>query len=148
MNLFDAEVNFDEDVPPGYLAGDRRLAPELGGQQIAFNIFELPSGQSLCPYHYEDGCEEWIIVLTGRLMLRTADGEQEMGPWDCAFCPAGEAGAHKTSNPFDEPCRLVIWSNSLDPAIAIYPDSNKVGIWPPDKLFRLSDAVLYSTDEP
>ena len=27
--------------------------------------------------------------------------------------------------------------------MAVYPDSSKVGFWPPGKLFRLDDAVDY-----
>jgi hypothetical protein len=32
--------------------------------------------------------------------------------------------------------------------VSVYPDSNKVGVWPPGKLFRLADAVDYWVDEP
>jgi len=147
VNLFEAEVSYDESDPAGYRGGGRRLGQELGAQQVAFNLFELPAGEALCPYHYEAGQEEWIVVLSGRLVLRTPDGEQEMGPWDCYFCPDGEAGLHKTSNPFDEPCRFVIWSNTSNPGVAIYPDSDKVGVWPPDKLFPLTAAVDYYAGE-
>lgn len=147
MNLFEAELNVNESDPDGYRTNDRRLAPELGGKQIAFNVFEMAPGQSVCPYHYEDGCEEWIIVLSGSLTIRTPEGEHELGPWDCYFCPAGEAGAHKVTNPGDKPCRIVIWSNYLSPATAVYPDSNKLGAWPIDKLFRISSAVEYFDGE-
>ena len=147
MNLFDVELQRDEDDAPGYGTDYRRLAAEVGGKLLAFNVFELPSGQSVCPYHYESAEEEWIIVLTGRPTLRMPDGERELGPWDCAFCPAGEEGAHKVTNRGDEPARIAIWSNRSHPGTTIYPDSNKVGAWPPGKLFRLDDAVDYFTGE-
>ena len=51
------------------------------------------------------------------------------------------------TNHGDEPARIVIWSNRTDPATTIYPDSNKVGAWPPGKLFRLDDAVEYFDGE-
>jgi len=143
VNLFDAELQLDEDDPAGYHTAYLRTAPLLGGKKIAFNVFELPPGQSVCPYHYESASEEWIIVLTGRPTVRTPAGERELGPWDCVFCPAGEAGAHKVTNRGDEPARIVIWSNREEPETAVYPDSNKVGAWPPGKLFRLGDAVDY-----
>jgi uncharacterized cupin superfamily protein len=63
------------------------------------------------------------------------------------FCPAGEAGAHKVTNHGDEPARILIWSNRSTPGTTIYPDSNKVGAWPPGKLFRLDDAVDYFEGE-
>lgn len=147
MNLFDAELETDADDPDGYRAASLRTAALLGGEHIALNIFELPPGESLCPYHYESGEEEWIIVLTGRPTLRTPAGEQDLEPWDCAFCPAGEEGAHKVTNNTDEPARIFIWSNRSHPATTIYPDSNKIGAWPPGKLFRLDDAVAYYEGE-
>jgi uncharacterized cupin superfamily protein len=147
VNLFEAEIQYDDADPAGYRGGAVRVWRELAAQQIAFNLFELPPGEALCPYHYEPGQEEWIIVLSGRLVLRTPDGEQELGPWDCYFCPDGEAGLHKTSNPFAEPCRFVIWSNRTNPGAAVYADSNKIGVWPPDKLFRITDAVDYYDGE-
>ena len=147
MNLFDLELQKDDDDPPGYNTSYRRLAPELGGSKLALNVFELPPGQSVCPYHYESGEEEWIVVLTGRPTLRTPEGERVLEPWDCAFCPAGEAGAHKVTNHTDEPARIFIWSNRMHPHTSVYPDSEKVGAWPPGKLFRLADAVDYFEGE-
>ena len=47
MNLFDVELTLDGDDPDGYHTWYRRLAPELGGVRIAFNVFELPPGQSV-----------------------------------------------------------------------------------------------------
>jgi uncharacterized cupin superfamily protein len=143
VNLFELPLQFDEDDPVGYHTAYRRLAPELGGTRIALNVFELPPGQSVCPYHYENGSEEWIVVLTGRPTLRTPAGERDLEPWDCVFCPVGEEGAHKVTNRTDESARIVIWSNRSHPDTGVYPDSNKVGAWPPGRLFRLDDAVDY-----
>lgn len=143
MNLFDAELQTDDGDPDGYHTSYLRTAPLFGGEHVALNVFELPPGQSVCPYHYENGEEEWIVVLTGRPTLRTPDGERELGPWDCVFCPTGEEGAHKLTNNTGEAARLFIWSNHVTPATSIYPDSGKVGAWPPGKLFRLDAAVDY-----
>jgi len=143
VNLFDAELQKDDD-PPGYDTWYLRTAPLLGGERVALNVFELgPRGQSVCPYHYESAEEEWIVVLTGRPTLRTPEGEFELKPWDCAFCPTGEAGAHKVTNNGEEPARIFIWSNRTTPGTSVYPDSNKVGAWPPGRLFRMEDAVSY-----
>ena len=101
------------------------------------------TGQSICPYHYEIGFDEWLIVLTGRPTLRTPEGEQELRAWDVAFFPDGEAGAHKVTNNTETALRVALLSNKRDPGAAVYPDSDKVGIFPPNKLFRLGDAVDY-----
>ena len=39
--------------------------------------------------------------------------------------------------------RVAILSNKTQPGVAVYPDSNKIGVWPQNKLFRLDDAVDY-----
>jgi uncharacterized cupin superfamily protein len=147
VNLFDAELQHDADDPPGYGCDYLRTGALLGAKELALNVFELPPGQSVCPYHYENGEEEWIIVLTGHPTLRTPEGERELAPWDCVFCPTGEEGAHKVTNRTDERVRIVIWSNHAHPHTSIYPDSDKVGAWPPGKLFRLSDAIDYYEGE-
>ena len=57
--------------------------------------------------------------------------------------PEGPEGAHKLSNRSGATVRFVIFSTRGDPAIAFYPDSGKIGVWPPGKFFRESDAVEY-----
>ena len=143
VNLFDVELQHDEDDPPSYGTDYVRVGPLIGGEQLGLSVYGIGPGQSICPYHYECGEEEWLIVLEGRATLRTPAGEQELGPWDCAFFPAGEEGAHKVTNNTDEPIRVCIWSNRNAVGVAVYPDSDKVGAWPPGKLFRLTDAVDY-----
>lgn len=147
MNLFDVELTRDESDPEGYRCGSVRLGPILGAKLSGLSVYELPPGQTICPYHYETGEEEWLLVLVGRPTVRTPEGEQELGPWDCVFFPAGEEGAHKVTNDTDETVRVSMWSNRLDVATAIYPDAEKIGAWPPGKLFRIADAVEYYDGE-
>lgn len=148
VNVFEIELARDEDEPPGYGATYARVGPLVGGGQLGMSVYELDPGLSICPYHYETAEEEWLIVLTGRPTLRTPEGERELEPWDCAFFPTGEEGAHKVTNRTDEPVRVCIWSNRIAVATSVYPDSEKVGAWPPGKLFRLADAVDYFDGEP
>ena len=143
VNLFEVEVLRDEGDPPGYDTGYVRVGALLGAELIGLSVYELPPGQSICPYHYEIGFEEWLIVLSGRPTLRTPEGERELRPWDVAFFADGEEGAHKVTNNTGEVLRVAMLSNKGDPGIAVYPDSNKLGVFPPDKLFRLDDAVDY-----
>jgi uncharacterized cupin superfamily protein len=147
VNLFGVEVQHDGSDPPGYGAGCVRVGPLLGAELLGLTVYELPPGESVCPYHYETAEEEWLIVLAGRPTVRTPGGEQVVGEWDTVFFPAGEAGAHKVTNDGDEPARVAIWSNRAHPATTVYPDSGKVGAWPPGKLFRLDDAVDYYEGE-
>jgi uncharacterized cupin superfamily protein len=143
VNLFDVELTEDDEDPRGYHVLYKRIGPLVGAEQLGLSVYELPPGQSVCPYHYEVGFEEWLIVLTGRPVLRTPEGERELRPWDVAFFPDGEEGAHKVTNRTDERVRVAMLSNKTQPGVAVYPDSNKIGVWPQEKLFRLGDAVDY-----
>jgi uncharacterized cupin superfamily protein len=144
VNLFDVPLKIDEGDPEPFAGvGYASLGPELGATKLGMTVYELPPGKSNCPYHYEIGNEEWVVALTGRLSVRTPEGEVELGPWDVLCFPDGEAGAHRFTNRTEEPVRFAVLSTKIDPSSAVYPDSQKIGIWPPGKLFRLADAVDY-----
>jgi uncharacterized cupin superfamily protein len=148
VNLFDVDVVKDEDDAPGYHLSYARVGPMIGASKLGLSVYELPPGQSICPYHYETGEEEWLIVLVGAPTLGVPDGERVLRAWDTVFFPAGEEGAHKVTNATDQTVRLAMWSNRANPNTSVYPDSGKVGAWPPGKLFRLTDAVDYFDGEP
>ncbi|MGH2920601.1 MAG: cupin domain-containing protein, partial [Gaiellaceae bacterium] len=85
---------------------------------------------SNCPYHYEYGNEEWLLVLSGTLTVRHPDGETELGSGDLASFLEGPAGAHKLTNKGAEPVRFVMMSTKIDPSMGVYPDSDKIAGWP------------------
>ena len=143
VNLFDLETKQDEDDPPGYEVPYARVGPLIGGAALGASVYVLNEGQGVCPYHYEHGNEEWLLVLAGRPVLRTPEGESELEPGDIVCFSEGPEGAHKAFNRRSEVARVVIFSTKLEPSVAVYPDSAKIGVWPPGKLFRLGDAVDY-----
>ena len=130
VNLHDVELSRDDDDPKGYEAGYARLGPLLGSERLGATIYELEQGNSNCPYHYEYGNEEWLLVLAGKVTVRHPGGETELGPGDLACFPNGPDGAHKLTNKGAETVRLVVFSTKNDPSMAVYPDSNKIGAWP------------------
>jgi len=87
----------------------------------------------VCPYHYEYGEEEWVLVLAGRPSARTPEGVQELEPFDLLFFPTGPDGAHQLRNDSDEPARILMWSTVVFPTATSYPDSGKVGVYTGDK---------------
>ena len=133
VNLFTIEVGFDEGDPEGYHTGYARLGQTLGAAMLGGTIYELPPGQSICPYHYEYGNEEWLIVLAGRPLLRQPEGENELEPGDAVCFPNGPDGAHKVTNRTDNPVRVLMLSTKHQPNAAVYPDSDKIGLWPGDE---------------
>lgn len=147
VNLFAAEPEYEADDPDGYGAGFARLGPDLGAALLGGTIYELPPGQSNCPYHYEYGNEEWLIVLDGRPTLRHPEGEAELDAWDVVCFPVGPEGAHKVTNRTDAPVRFLMLSTKDEPSVAVYPDSDKIGVWPGDQrdhvLVRRESGVDY-----
>ena len=55
-------------------------------------LYHLPPGELLCPYHYEYGEEEWLLVLSGRPFLRTPSGTEELEADGRGLLPARAGG--------------------------------------------------------
>jgi uncharacterized cupin superfamily protein len=146
LNIFDAGLEHDEDDPEGYESGYLKLAQPIGGKAMAGTLYELPPGNSNCPYHYESD-EEWLLVLEGTLTVRHPDGEDELGRGDLVCFPAGREGAHKLSNRGEDVVKMLIVSTASFPAVAVYPDSDKVGVFTEDRqdnvMVRRSSDVDY-----
>ena len=129
-NVFSAEFEYDPSDPEGYRSGVANVGRAAGGQEIAVKLFEVPPGESVCPYHYEY-VEEWLLVLEGSVVVRTPGGEQPAERGELVRFVAGPEGAHKLKNDGDAPARVLMFSSSREPAVAVYPDSDKVGVWVP-----------------
>jgi uncharacterized cupin superfamily protein len=71
-----------------------------------------------------------VIVLQGRPTLRHPEGEDELKPNDVVCFPEGPEGAHKVTNRTDETVRVLMVSTKMAPAAVVYPDSDKIGVWP------------------
>ena len=151
FNLTAAEPEYDDTDPEGYRAALDRFGPKIGATQLGASVYELPSGQSICPYHYEYPDEEWLLVLSGRVDVRTPEGEEELGPMEVVCFPFGPEGAHKVTNRSEETARVVMFSTKPQVSIAVYPDSGKVLASPgnPDDrlMVRRNSAVDYYDGE-
>ena len=125
-----------------------RLGPLLGATNLGMTVYELDEGQSICPYHYEYPEEEWLIVLEG-----TADAPRLPTARRCSararrVCfPTGPEGAHKVTNRTADRVLVAMLSTKAKTAVAVYPDSDKVGVWSGDGdvalIFPRSAAVDY-----
>jgi uncharacterized cupin superfamily protein len=126
------------------------VARTLGSAATLMFIDDLAPGQAGSPYHYEYE-EEWLLVVDGTLVVRTPDGEHTLQRGDIVCFPAGPGGAHKVMNRSESPARTLMFSSSRMPAVAVYPDSDKIGVWPgneaDDLIFRRSTAVPWSDGE-
>ena len=140
INIFDLEIR----------EGRFDVARAAGSTELSMFLYELAPGRSSCPYHYEYE-EEWLLVVDGTLVLRDPAGERTLAAGDVVCFPAGPAGAHKLVNRSDAPARTMMFSSARVPAVSVYPDSDKIGIWPGNEadelIFFRGTAVPYDRGE-
>jgi uncharacterized cupin superfamily protein len=133
INIESPQFEYDSDDPDGFRSGLARLGKVLGGaEESGISVYELPPGQAVCPYHYEVGEEEWLLVLEGEPTLRDPKGSNRLAPWDVVFFEKGASGAHGIRNETEETVRVLMFSTVVVPTATVYPDSDKVGIWTGD----------------
>jgi uncharacterized cupin superfamily protein len=125
FNLLDGPLAGEEERP-GYRNRRAQVGAALGGELLGGTVYETPPGEKLWPYHWELGCEEFAVVVSGTPTLRTPDGERVLEAGDFVAFPEGDAGAHQLRNDSDEPFRVLIGSTKSGVYVAGYPDSRKL----------------------
>jgi uncharacterized cupin superfamily protein len=126
FNLHGDEWDRAEDRP-GWRSKDAWVGARIGSELIGGSLYELAPGDRLYPYHTHHANEEWLLVVSGRPTLRTADGELELREGDVVAFPRGEAGFHQVRNATGEPIRVLMLSTMIAPDVVEYPDSGKLG---------------------
>src|SRR3954463_16464953 len=76
-------------LPDGFRRNSTRVGATLGAARSGLSVYELPPGQTVSPYHYEEPEEEWLLVAWGPPTLGHPDGEERLEPWALVFFPAG-----------------------------------------------------------
>jgi uncharacterized cupin superfamily protein len=110
INIAAPQFSYDEEDPDGFRSGMAPLAKLLGGpEESGVSVYELPPGQAVCPYHYEVGEEEWLLVLLGNPSLRHPQGSDRLEPWDVVFFEKGAGGAHGIRNETEETARVLMF---------------------------------------
>jgi uncharacterized cupin superfamily protein len=143
VNVHEVAVAADPDAPAGYRSRGARLGPDLGASRLGGSVYELDPGDSICPYHWEGVEEEWLVVLSGTPILRDPEGEHELQAGDVVCFRRGPEGAHKVTNRTGEVLRVLMLSAMAEVSICVYPDSNKVSVWPPGLTLRMDEPVGY-----
>ena len=119
-------------LPEGFRRSSKRVGAAFGATRTGLSVYELPPGQAIGPYHYENPDEEWLLVVSGTPTLRHPGGEEQLEPWDVVFFPAGPAGAHFVRNDGDAPARVAMFSSTSEAGAVVYPDSDMVWMWTAD----------------
>jgi uncharacterized cupin superfamily protein len=120
-------------LPDGFKRSSTRAGAAFGAVRSGLSVYELPPGQAVSPYHYEEPEEEWLLVVSGTPTLRHPDGEEQLEPWDLVFFPAGPAGAHLVRNNSESTARVAMFSSSVATVgTVVYPDTDMVWVWTAD----------------
>ena len=97
------------------------------------------------------GGGEVLLVVDGTIVVRAPDGEHTLERGELVWFPAGPAGAHKLMNRTASPARALMFSSSRVPAVSVYPDSDKIAVWPGNEsdelIFKRESAVPWSHGE-
>jgi uncharacterized cupin superfamily protein len=123
----------------GYRWHAARVGRAVGAEQMSPCLYELGDGQRSHPYHFHHGIEEWLLVVAGSPLVRTPDGERVLQRGDVLSFRVGPGGAHQVTGPGT----VLIISENRAPDSVEYPDSGKVEVRPPGKIFRSADSVDY-----
>ena len=105
----------------------KRLGAAAGGQKIGASWFELQPGKKAFPFHYHLANEEAVFVLEGEGMLRNDKEEIPLRAGDYIAFPPGPPG-HQIVNRGAGPLRYLALSTMIEPEVAVYPDSKKIGV--------------------
>jgi uncharacterized cupin superfamily protein len=146
----------DHDSPAPFTPRWAPVGREAGADELGASLFELRTGEAICPLHVHHGNEELLVVLAGRPTLRTLDGSRELATGEVVAFLRGRRGAHRIDNHAEEPARVLIVSTMHAPELVEYPDSGKLlarsQVAPGDddfirKIFREGDTVDYYDGE-
>lgn len=72
--------------------------------------------------HHHTHEDELVFVLEGEVVLVTDEGEQRLGPGQCAGFPAGSHDGHQLVNRGDRPARYLEISNRDEADRPVYND--------------------------
>jgi uncharacterized cupin superfamily protein len=146
VNLLDAVLETARHARDGHRFSNRSVGAELGATRASWGLYELPPGEAAGAYHYELNREEWLLVVSGEVTLRTPAGERVLRAGDIVCFPFGPDGAHSTRNDGDEPARFAMPSTVPRAAWSIvYPDSERVAVVGPGfkRMMRIGDDLSY-----
>jgi uncharacterized cupin superfamily protein len=98
-------------------------------------IRRVPAGAAICPYHLHTTQWEMFVVVSGNGIARVNGERHAIAAGDVFIHPPGTA--HQTINTGSEDLEVTIIADNPAADIWFYPDSNKWGIAPLRKFFRL-----------
>jgi uncharacterized cupin superfamily protein len=150
FNLLDAELPAGKHERAGHRFLNRSIGTELGASLLSLGVYELPPGEAGAAYHYELTREEWIVVVSGEVTVRTPDGERALRPGDTMCFLPNASGAHSMRNAGDVPARFAMGSTKEMSRSIVYPDSDRIAVIGAGfkRMMKLGEDLEYWDGEP
>lgn len=129
----------------------KTLSPRLGemcaSKHFMFDIRQLDPGKYSFPYHFHRNAEELIMIISGSLTLRSADGLKIINKGELVFFEIGETSVHQFYNHGKEPCIYLDIRTTAGMDVTEYPDSGKINVSPFKLIFDKDTQVDYNKGE-
>jgi uncharacterized cupin superfamily protein len=94
-------------------------------ERLGASVYELGPG-NFVPYHFHHASEEMLVVLDGRLTMKTEDGERLVHRGEVVIFPVGPAGAHGFRVDGEGLCRYLMVSTRQMPEVVEYPELGQI----------------------
>jgi uncharacterized cupin superfamily protein len=128
------------------LGGIRNTGTWGGGHPFDVQIRRVPPGATVCPFHSHLAQWELFVVLAGNAKVRAGAETHDVTIGDVFIHPPNEPHQLTNSGPSELEVLIIADNPPLD--AFHYPDSNKWGLRPPGKYFRITEVDYFDGEEP
>ena len=127
------------------LGGIRNGGPWCGGHPFDLQLRRIPAGAAVCPFHSHLAQWELFLVQSGTGRVRAGAETHEVKTGEVFVHPPGES--HQLTNPGPGDLEVLIVADNPELDGFHYPDSNKWGLRPIGKYFRLDEVGYFDGEE-
>lgn len=99
-----------------------RLGDAAGLTQFGVNLLTVPPGGWSGQRHWHDKEDEFLLVLSGEIVLVTDAGEETLHPGDCAGFPADSGDGHHLQNRTEGDARILVVGTRNPKDVVTYSD--------------------------
>src|SRR5688500_1571623 len=128
------------------LGGIRNGGTWCGGHPFDVQVRRIPAGAAVCPFHSHLAQWEMFVVQSGTGTVRAGDSTHAIHAGEVFFHPPG--GPHQLINSGSADLQALVVADNPPLDAFYYPDSNKWGLRPPGRFFRMHEVGYFDGEEP
>lgn len=104
------------------------VANRLTAEKLGYRVTRVPPGKRAWPLHAHYVNEELFFVLSGTGSVKIGTEVHEIREGDFISAPPSPEEPHQIINDSDSMLTYICVSTMLEPEVAVYPDSDKIGV--------------------